>query len=727
MSNLTSSIKEILIVSITPQFLERGVLWFQENYEKVKHAIRSPSASSGNTIGFWQNNALIIKKELEIKPREFLRRISDFGYEKTGMLFGKGEFAHHGNIIDIWPINSDEPFKIEFFGNKIEEIYLQPTTDNKQPTTTTRFTKKYGSLKNLKPGNYVVHVDHGIGIFRGITAKNEIQNPKSEILNKPKIQNHKIQNEFGNLKLEIENSTTKNADAFFMVEYAPPRDRTEPDRLFVPVEQEKRLSPYIGFETPVIHRLGGNLWTKIKKRIREDAEKLAKELLKIYAVRESITRPPYQFDETMAREFADEFEFVETEDQTKAIEDIKKDFLRESPMDRIICGDVGFGKTEVAMRAVFDAVANNYQVALISPTTILANEHNKNFEKRFAKFPVEICSLSRLTPAKELKKTLEKIKEGKCDIVIGTHRLLSQDVAFKNLGLVIIDEEQRFGVKQKEKFKELRSSCDILSLSATPIPRTLNLAMAKLRDLSIISTPPPGRLPIKTFILPHSYKIFARAIISEIKRKGQIYFLHNRIETIEKVKEKLQRALEKEKKNKSSANFRTRENLRVNSTFHFPLSTPRIEIIHGRMDEKTMIRIMDEFRAKKIDILLATTIIENGLDFSNANTLIVDDATRLGLAQAYQIRGRIGRGDKEAYAYFSYRPNSITEMAMERLLALKEFEELGSGYEVALRDLEMRGAGNILGREQSGAINRVGLNLYCQILADAVEELKKTA
>lgn len=680
---LRASPNEILIVSITPQFLERGVLWFKENHEKVRHAIKSE--------GFWQNNALLIEKDLELKPGEFLRRLADFGYEKTGMLFGKGEFSHRGNIIDIWPVNSNTSYKIEFFGNKIENILLIDKNDetNKNEETariqqTRQFIKQGDSsiIPRLKSGDYVVHVDHGIGVFRGIATKDQTLNPKSE-----------------------KNSSSE----FFVIDYAPPKNRTEPDRLFVPLEQEKRLSPYIGFETPIVHRLGGNLWTNIKKRVREDAEKLAGELLKIYAVRESVSRPPYTFDETLEREFADEFEFIETKDQLKAIEDIKKDFSSVRPMDRIICGDVGFGKTEVAMRAAFDAVLNNYQVALISPTTILANEHEKNFKKRFAKFPVEICSLSRLTPMTELKIKLEKIKQGKCDIIIGTHRLLSKDVEFEKLGLVIVDEEQRFGVKQKEKFKELRTSCDILSLSATPIPRTLNLAMAKLRDLSIISTPPPGRLPIKTYILPHSYQTFARAIKAEIDRNGQIYFLHNRIETIGAVKEKLEKTI-----NKVTA--------KTEPTNTLP---PKIEIIHGRMNEKTMIRIMDEFRTKKINILLATTIIENGLDFSNANTLIVDDATRLGLAQAYQIRGRIGRGEKEAYAYLSYKPRQVTELAMERLLALKEFEELGSGYEIALRDLEMRGAGNILGREQSGAINRVGLNLYCQILADAVENLKQ--
>src|SRR3990172_2009499 len=686
--------KEVLIASVTPQFLERGVLWFQENVEKIRHAVQ--------TEGFWQSNAFILEKEEEIKRGEFLRRLTDFGYEKTGMLFGKGEFSHRGNVIDVWPVNSDAPCKIEFFGNRIEAIYLQPTTrrqqqeQDNQANKRTRLTKTAGGLKKLKSGDYVVHVDHGIGVFRGITAK-EVQAQKTETA-------------FENLKLKIENST-KNSDEFFVVEYAPPRDGGEPDRLFVPITQERRLSSYIGFETPTVHRLGGSLWAKTRRKVKEDAEKVARELLKIYAARENQTRPPYQTEDPMEKEFADAFEFVETEDQTKAIGDIMKDFKKERPMDRIICGDVGFGKTEVAMRAALASVINGYQVAVITPTTILAHEHERNFKDRFQKFPVRVSSLSRLTPPRDERKIIEELRSGMCDIVVGTHRLLSKDIAFKNLRLVIVDEEQKFGVKQKEKFKDLRASCDILSLSATPIPRTLNLALSKLRDLSVISTPPPGRLPIKTFILPHSYKTFARAIVRELDREGQVYFLHNRIETIEKVREKLSRALSQ------VPTFDNRRSGLENKKI-------RIEIIHGRMDEKTMIRIMDGFRRKETRVLLATTIIENGLDFSNANTLIVDDGTRLGLAQAHQIRGRIGRGDNEAFAYFAYRPRAVTDRAMERLVALKEFEELGSGYEIALRALEMRGAGNILGREQSGAINRVGLNLYCQILADAVEELK---
>ncbi|MBI2637525.1 MAG: DEAD/DEAH box helicase, partial [Candidatus Sungbacteria bacterium] len=489
-------------VAITPQFLDRGNLWFSEHFEKIKYAVKTES--------FWQKNAVIIEEGLTIKPGEFLRVLSDFGYEKTRILFGKGEYVHKGNSISVWPINSDNPFTIEFFGNTIEHIFL--ISDAVSKTEPKRIHSKK-TLRGLQSGDYVVHVDHGIGIFRGITSKDKFPISNSKFLNDSKTAEHQLKE-------------------YFVVEYAPPKDRTEPDRLFVPTDQEKRLSPYIGFETPAIHRLGGSLWISTKKRTKEDAEKFARELIKIYAAREAIARPPYELHEGMNREFADAFEFTETEDQTNAVEDIKKDLGKETPMDRIICGDVGFGKTEVAMRAAFMAVQAGYQVAVITPTTVLAYEHGKNFKKRFEKFPVDIASLSRLTPTDDEKKIVKRLQDGRCDIVIGTHRLLSKDIHFKNLGLVVVDEEQKFGVKQKERFKELRSACDILSLSATPIPRTLNFALAGIREISTIRSAPKGRLPIKTFILPHSYKLFGRSIAAEIERGGQVYFLHNRIETI---------------------------------------------------------------------------------------------------------------------------------------------------------------------------------------------------
>lgn len=651
---------QILIVSVTPQFLEKGLLWFRENEEKIKQAIKTQS--------FWRDNAVFIEKDEEIKMGEFLRRLAELGYEKTNFLFGKGEFSQRGNIIDVWPINLDGPVRIEFFGNKIEDITSLPRTN---PAKTARTQKNSENLKKLKTGDYVVHIDHGIGVFQ-------------EMLN-------------------------EDGQEFFVIEYAPPKDGASHDKLLVPVMQYKRLSLYIGFETPKIHRLGGSFWANTKKRIKEDAEKLAKELLQIYSNREISRRPPYVSDGEMEKDFASQFEFIETEDQLKAWEDIKKDMSQEKPIDRLVCGDVGFGKTEVAMRAIFRAVVSGRKAMLIAPTTILAHEHFRSFQKRFEKFPVEIACLSRLTPPKEAKEILKKLENGKIDILIGTHRLLSADVlpAKNELGqnknsfdLVVIDEEQRFGVKQKEKFKSLRSSADILSLSATPIPRTLQLSLAKLRDVSLIRTPPLGRVATKNFILPFSKKIIKEAVKNEMGRRGQIYILHNRVETIGIFTEKIKKIFNSFKKR------------------------PVLDIIHGRLEEKTMVRALEKFRAAESDILVATTIIENGLDFSNVNTLIVDDASRLGLSQAYQIRGRIGRGDRQAYAYFLYKSKNLTEKSLERLEALKEFEELGSGYDIALRDLEIRGGGNILGKEQSGAVNAIGLNLYCQMLAEAIENLK---
>ncbi|MEK7077394.1 MAG: helicase-related protein, partial [Patescibacteria group bacterium] len=344
------------------------------------------------------------------------------------------------------------------------------------------------------------------------------------------------------------------------------------------------------------------------------------------------------------------------------------------------------------------------QAAFLAPTTILAMQHARTFEERLRRTAIETRLLSRVVSKKEQKKTIEGLKKGIIDCVIGTHRLFSKDISFKNLGLVIIDEEQRFGVKHKEHFKEIRAELDVLSLSATPIPRTLSLALARLRDMSVLETPPPERKPIHTFVLPYSEKMIKEAIRAELSRGGQIYFLHNRIETIGRARKKLENLLARAGSERA----------------------PKIGIIHGRMDERELVRTMDRFREKEIDILLATTIIENGLDISSANTLIVDDATRLGLAQAHQLRGRIGRGRDEAFAYFLYKPKHLTEKSLDRLEALKEYAELGSGYSIALRDLEIRGAGNILGKEQAGAINKVGLNLYCQMLSETIETLKET-
>lgn len=727
MADASNAIRELLIVSLAPQNFERAYLscppnaepsgdaggWFKEHTDEIKKAHLANS--------WWRDNAFFIEPDLVLKPSKFIRRLVDFGYERAMTVRGRGLFAVRGGIIELWPLQEEKPYIIEFEGNRIGLIKECEQVEEKiKPHLVPQ-----RSIEKLSPGSFVVHQDHGIGIFRG--TADQIRNPNIESRNKSENQNSNIQ-KFSGLKdsnLDIVPDFEFRASNFFVIEYAAPREGAEPDTLYVPIDQKDRLTPYVGFETPRVHRLGGATWQMTKRKVREDAKNLAEELLKLYAARELVQRPVYEGDEVLERELRESFSFLETDDQLRAESEIMKDLAGQRPMDRILCGDVGFGKTEIALRSAFRVMVSGRQVALLSPTTILAAQHERTFGERLEKLPVKVAMLSRLTPPKEQKKILEELKLGKIDCIIGTHRLLSRDIEFadngKRLGLVILDEEQRFGVKQKEKFKELRHEIDMLSLSATPIPRTLSLALARLRDISLIETPPPERLPISTIVLPYSKKIIERAINFELDRGGKIYFLHNRIETIGHVREKL-RAL------------KTKHRL-------------HIEIIHGRMSEKEIMHAMTQFREGTCNILLATTIIENGLDISSANTLIVDEATRLGLAETHQLRGRIGRGSTQAFCYLLYphtnrvqkgqratrstrygvgvyRPQHLTEKALDRLDALKEYSELGSGYQIALRDLEIRGAGNVLGREQSGAINRVGLNLYCQMLAEAVENAK---
>jgi transcription-repair coupling factor (superfamily II helicase) len=578
------------------------------------------------------------------------------GYEKVWQVSQIGEFSQRGGIVDVFPINLNFAIRIEFSGNKIENIFRLPIEikDEKREKEILKKRLKsqkiFSDLKGLKLGDYLVHLDHGIGIYNGQEAINKAQ--------------------------------------YYVLEYA------QGDKLYVPLGLERKLSRYIGFSEPKISRLGTLTWIKTKKKVKEEAEKFARELLKIYAKREIVTRPPYLKSE-MVKYLKETFPFEETPDQEKTIEDIERDLENEKPMDRLICGDVGFGKTEVALRAMVRVVESGYQAAMLCPTTILANQHYQNFKRRLKNLPIEIGILTRIQTKKEQKEIIKKLKEGKMDILVGTHRILSKDVEFKKLGLLVVDDEHKFGVRQKEKLKKLRAELDVLSLSATPIPRTLYLSLSGLREISLIQTPPPGRLPIKTFVLPFSEKVIKEAIEKEIKRGGQVYYLHNRVENINSIKNFL-------------------EDLLPNVKFG---------IAHGRLNEKELVKVMEDFQNKKIDALVATIIIEAGLDLPNVNTLIVADSTRLGLSQAYQIRGRIGRSDIQAFAYFLY-PQRLTPLAKERLKALKEAEELGSGYKIALKDLELRGAGNILGKEQSGNINKVGLNLYCQMLAEAIEKLK---
>jgi transcription-repair coupling factor (superfamily II helicase) len=643
------SMDRVLIVSITPYFLERGNLWFEKNLRKILEARKTQS--------FFEDNTIFLEKGLEIKLSQFLRKLDEMGYEKVQQISEPGELSRRGGIIDLFPLNLNYAVQIEFYGNLIENIKKLPIGIKDEKEIKERLKRKlkhqriYSQLGTLKAGDYLVHLDHGVGKFTGFSEN------------------------------------------YYLIEYA------QQDKLYVPKGLERKLSRYIGFAEPKISRLSSPAWIKTKRKVKEEAEKLAKELLDIYAQREISKRSLYLPDTEIDTQLAVTFPYQETPDQVQAIEEIKKDLEKsEEPMDRIVCGDVGFGKTEVALRTMVKAVNSGYQAVMICPTTILASQHFQTFKKRLGKLPMKVELLSRLQSKREQKKIIQELKQGEADITIGTHRILSSDVEFKNLGLLVIDDEQRFGVKQKEKLKKLRSSLNVLSLSATPIPRTLYLALSSLKNISLIQTPPPYRLPIKTYIKPWSEKIIKEAIKNEITRNGQVYYLHNRVETIETAKKFLETKLPKIK----------------------------FGVVHGRLNEKRLVKVMSDFQQKKIDVLVATTIIENGLDLPNVNTLIVADATKLGLSQAYQIRGRIGRSHVQASAFFLYGGN-LSELAKQRLKALREAEELGSGYKIALKDLEIRGAGNILGKEQSGNINQVGLNLYCQILSDAIEKLKRAA
>jgi len=641
--------RKILIVAVIPYFLEKGLVWFEENFQKIENAQKNQS--------FFEDNTIIIEKDQKFPLMEFLRKIDELGYEKVQKIEKPGEFSHLGNIINIFPINIKNALRLEYSGNKIESIEGLDIKIENEDDFRKALKKKIGlqkelsGIKNLKPGDFVVHLDHGIGIFQKIETINKKQ--------------------------------------FYTIEYA------SGDKLFIPMGLERKLSLYVGFTDPTIHRLGSQVWQKIKRKAREEAEKFAKELLEIYAKREIVLRPPYPKDEDIENEVELSFQYLETPDQKKAIEDVKNDMESSRPMDRIICGDVGFGKTEIALRAMIKCVISGGQTLLISPTTILCNQHLQNFKSRLENLPIKISSLSRLEQKSKQKKIIEEIKNGNIDIIIGTHRALSSDVDFKNLKLVVIDEEQKFGVRQKEKIKKLRSAIDVLSLSATPIPRTLYLSMASLRNISLILTPPSHRIPIRTFVLPLKEQTIKKAIEYEMKRGGQTYYLHNRVETIDRAKDMIKKIVPRAKTG----------------------------IAHGKITEKNLLQVMNNLEEKKIDVLIATTIIENGLDFPNVNTLIVADSTRLGLSQAYQIRGRIGRGNVPASAYFLY-PSRLQKKAKERLKALQEAEALGSGYQIAIKDLELRGAGNILGKEQSGQINQTGLNLYCQMISESIEKLK---
>ena len=515
-------------------------------------------------------------------------------------------------------------------------------------------------FRDLAVGDYVVHVEHGIGQYQGLKE---------------------IPQEDG------------GAAEFMILEYA------EGARLYVPLTRLDLVQKYRSSEgvKPVLNRLGTQQWQKTKARVKKAMKDMAEELLKLYAARRTAEGHAFAPDSEWQREFEASFEFNETEDQMNAIVDVKHDMEASTPMDRLLCGDVGYGKTEVAMRAAFKAVSDNRQVAVLAPTTVLAFQHYNTFKQRFAAFPLKIDMLSRFRTSKQQQETIGKIEAGQVDIVIGTHRLLSKDVKFSDLGLVIVDEEQRFGVRHKERLKQLRKEVDVLTMSATPIPRTLHMSLLGLRDMSVIETPPKDRMAIQTVVSAWDEKLLRSSIEKELERGGQVYFVHNRVDSIYEIADKIRELVPK----------------------------ARILIGHGQMPEAELERVMLAFMRHEADILLATTIIENGLDIPLCNTIIINRADRHGLSELYQLRGRVGRSDRRAYAYLLIPPDrDLSDLARRRLAALKEFSDLGAGFKIAALDLELRGAGNLLGGEQSGHIEAVGFELYTTMLERTVRELK---
>jgi transcription-repair coupling factor (superfamily II helicase) len=533
----------------------------------------------------------------------------------------------------------------------------QPTgaSSRRRPKTASFFS----DFSELKPGDYVVHVDHGIGQFEGL---------------------HQIEN--GGARGE-----------FMRLRYA------DDARLYVPLERLDLVQSYRAVEgaKPILDKLGGTTWTARKARVRKSVEDMADKLLKLYAERKAGEGFAFSPDGAFQREFEDAFEFDETPDQAIAIADVKRDMERLQPMDRLLCGDVGYGKTEVAMRAAFKSVTDSKQVVVLAPTTVLAFQHYETFRRRFAAFPVKIDMVSRFRSPRELKETLADVEAGKVDIVIGTHRLLSRDVKFHDLGLLVVDEEQRFGVAHKERLKELEQNVDVLTLSATPIPRTLNMSLVGLRDMSVIETPPKDRLAIQTVVAPFTESLVRRAIEEELARDGQVFLVHNRVETI----------------------------YSIAALVHQLVPKARVVVGHGQMNEKELENVMLKFVRDEADVLVSTTIVENGLDIPRANTILINRADRFGLSELYQLRGRVGRSNQRAYAYLLVPEDvSLTQLATRRLAALKEFSALGAGFRVAALDLELRGAGNLLGGQQHGHINAIGFDLYCQMMERAVSALK---
>ena len=611
---------------------------FEANLDEIAQFIKENS-----------NYDIVIATDYKERVKEILKEREVFK-----IIDYTDSITSHGGILDDFKtiVFTDR----ELFNKRSKEVTAERKSYYKEKP------EYIENINDIKEGEYVVHSIHGVGIYRGLSQQ-EID---------------------GQLK------------DYLTIEYAAK------DRLHIPAEQINLLVRYRGSGSikPKLSRMGGKDWENTKARVKKEVEQVAYDLLRLYARRKMQEGIAFLPDTNWQVEMEEAFEYTETPDQMKAITEVKADMESDKPMDRLICGDVGFGKTEVAMRAIFKAVTSGKQVAVIVPTTILALQHFQTMSERFKPFGVNVELLSRFRTHKEQKETVKKLALGECDVVIGTHRLLQEGIIFKDLGLLVIDEEHRFGVKHKEKLKAFRENIDIITMSATPIPRTLYMSLSGIKDMSIINTPPKNRLPIKTYVGVWNETMVKNAIIHELDREGQVFYLYNRVETIEEFKFRLQQLV----------------------------PNARIAVGHGQMDEKALEKVIVDFANHEYDILLATTIIENGIDIPNANTMIIHDADRFGLAQLYQLRGRVGRSQRQAYCYCFYKQSKeITKEAFQRLKAIKEFTTLGSGYQIAMRDVEIRGVGNILGTKQHGHMINVGFDTYCQLLDETVRELQGEA
>ena len=577
------------------------------------------------------------------------------------------EFDQSINNELIWLIKSD--IHHGFISSKYKFVLLtdkdlsgQKSSDKDLARMPSKRRKAIDPLQ-LNSGDYVVHEQHGVGRY-----------------------------------LELITRTTNGASReYLVIEYAPSKRGHPADRIFVPTDTLEQVTKYVGGESPTLHKIGGSDWQSSKRKARKAVKQIAAELIRLYAARMSAPGFAFSKDTTWQKELENSFPFVETVDQQATIDEVKRDMEKPNPMDRIVCGDVGYGKTEIAVRAAFKAVQDGKQVAILVPTTLLVQQHFKTFSARYSGFPIRLAALSRFNTVRESKEIISNLKSGVVDVVIGTHRLLSKDVEFRDLGLLVVDEEQRFGVEHKEELKKARTNVDVLSMSATPIPRTLEMAITGIREMSNITTPPEERHPVLTYVGPYDDKQVSAAIHRELLRDGQVFYIHNRVESIELVSEKIKSLV----------------------------PGIKIGIAHGQMNEKLLEDVILAFWNREYDLLLCTTIIESGIDIPNANTLIVDRSDLFGLSQLHQLRGRVGRSRERAYAYFLYPTEQpISELAHDRLTTIATNTDLGAGMQVALKDLEIRGAGNLLGGEQSGHIAEVGFDLYMRMVADAVDEFK---